>query len=300
MVLKDQLITMEGAMLATLNPQQYLVLFWIFVVFFVLIGVIALLTILGVIRADKQFRKWALGGFVVGVVGVVFVWAKSELPLDYMVNLPPPKGVEIEAFRLVSGRYHYDDYNPKSDRSAPLSGPVELTAGHAIGWWTAKFPSSGTNKPVRLTLKDQDENWWEVLSFYPYVNNKDLTRSAALQGDTATSVVTPVLVSSAFAAGGQIKFNNYAKPVNTQDRRTYFKWRVFVDEPDQVLNRIAEVQYLLHPTFPEPLQIRTNPNDKFAVDASGWGEFLIQITIKYKDQTTVKTGYQLNLGNRWP
>jgi hypothetical protein len=230
---------------------------------------------------------------------VVFVWARSPLPLDFFVNLQPPEGVKAETFELVSGNYEY--YGQLNlDKSTPTSGSVELTAGQQIGWWTAKFPFNGMTKAVKLTLKDNKGNLWGVRPFYPNYNHQPLIPTQAPQKDAATPLPTPILANSAFAAEQEIRFNNYAQAISTLSGRTYYKWRVFMDEPDQVLNRIEEVQYLLHPTFPEPFQVRTNPNDKFAVEASGWGQFLIQITIKYKDQSTVRTGYFLDLTKGWP
>ena len=64
---------------------------------------------------------------------------------------------------------------------------------------------------------------------------------------------------SALADEGELKFTNFAKVIGKQHGKTFYSWRVFVDEPDEVLERIDEVQYLLHPTFPDPLQVRTNP-----------------------------------------
>lgn len=115
---------------------------------------------------------------------------------------------------------------------------------------------------------------------------------------TMTNLLTPILANKVFAQQ-EIRFNNYAQKIGTWNGRTYYKWRVFVNESVQVLNTIAEVQYLLHPTFPEPLQVRTNPNDKFAVEATGWGQFLIQISIKYRNQSTVSTSYYLDFTKGW-
>jgi len=83
----------------------------------------------------------------------------------------------------------------------------------------------------------------------------------------------------------------------------YYQWRVFVDEPIQVLAQIKEVEYLLHPTFPQPSQVRSNPEDRFALESAGWGEFQILITIKYKDGREERGKYQLVLdpqGKPWP
>jgi YEATS family len=280
-----------------ITEAQHQILFWVFLGFFLVIGLVAVLAILGVIKTEKQFRKWAVGGFVVGVTGAVFVWARAPLPIDFFVNLPPPKGVDVDTFELVSGSYEYYGQSG-SDKSTSPSGPVELTAGQLLGSWTAKFPYKGVDKAVKLTLKDSKGNSWGVRPFYPNFNNQSLIPTGPQE--TAATPAPPSIIANAFAAGKEIRFNNYAKKIRALSERTYYRWRVFVDEPDQVLKGIAEVQYLLHPTFPEPLQVRTNPADKFAVEASGWGQFLIHIAVKYKDGSTVETGYNLDLTKGWP
>jgi hypothetical protein len=279
--------------------MQHLVLFWVFVGFFLLIGVIALLAIMGVIKTEQQFRNWAVGGFAASVIGVVIIWAKSQPPLDIFVNLEPPQNVAADAFELISGTYeYYEQSNTGQSNSHP--GPVELTAGQLPGWWTAKFPYTGVSEAVKLTLMDKNGHHWAVRPFYPNYNRQPLTETGATQSRIATERHILIAIGNAVAAEGEIKFNNYAKATATYQGRTYYDWRVFVDEPAAVLARIASVQYLLHPSFPEPLQIRTNPEEKFAVEAHGWGVFNIQITIKYRDGTMQSEGYYLDFNKGWP
>ena len=97
-----------------------------------------------------------------------------------------------------------------------------------------------------------------------------------------------------------IRINDYAKPEGLRASRPYYKWRVFVDEPQEVLNSIETVEYTLHPTFPEPHQVRTDPADGFALETSGWGEFNILVTIRYKDGREVQTQHWLDLSRAWP
>ena len=98
-----------------------------------------------------------------------------------------------------------------------------------------------------------------------------------------------------------LKFDNYARQTAAlSSGRHAYQWRVFLDEPPAVLDTIAEVQYLLHPTFPEPLQVRKDPSTKFAIEGSGWGQFTILITIRYKDGRTEKSSYPLDLSKGWP
>lgn len=282
-----------------MTPAQHYLLFWVFVGFFVVIGTVAILAIVGVIKTDNQFRKWAVVGFAAAITGVVVMWAKAQSPLDIFVNLEPPVGIAADSFELVGGTYEYCEQSD-GEKSDTRSGAIELTAGQQVGWWTARIPYSGMAKAVKLKLKDKHGKLWGVRPFYPNYNRQLLIATDSSQSHAQASTPALSLTDSAYAGASIIKFNNYAKATFTQQGRTYYKWRVFVDEPNQVLTRIAEVQYLLHPTFPDPLQVRTNPNDKFAVEASGWGQFSIQIMIKYKDRSTESMTYYLDFNKRWP
>jgi transcription initiation factor IIF auxiliary subunit len=97
-----------------------------------------------------------------------------------------------------------------------------------------------------------------------------------------------------------ITINDYAKPLGLRANRQFYKWRVFVDEPRDTLTQIDSVEYTLHPTFPEPHQVRTDPSDNFALDASGWGEFNILVTVRYKDGREEQTQHWLDLSRAWP
>ena len=98
----------------------------------------------------------------------------------------------------------------------------------------------------------------------------------------------------------RVRLNNYARELRQRSGDAYFQWRLFVDEPPDVLQRIEAVQYHLHPTFPQPLQVRTDPRDGFALDSAGWGEFTVQATIVFKDGHRERSAYYLDLGKAWP
>jgi transcription initiation factor IIF auxiliary subunit len=80
----------------------------------------------------------------------------------------------------------------------------------------------------------------------------------------------------------------------------YYRWRVFVDESEPVLEQIQQVEYTLHPTFPQPHQVRTDRRDLFALETAGWGEFTMLIDVKYRDGRIEKVPYWLDLSKKWP
>ncbi len=101
-----------------------------------------------------------------------------------------------------------------------------------------------------------------------------------------------------------ITLNNFSKKVGNKTLRTksydWFKWRVFIDEPKSVLQKIQSVDYVLHPTFPNPNRTITDKESGFALESSGWGSFRIYGTIHYIDGTDEDFEYYLNLNKGWP
>lgn len=97
-----------------------------------------------------------------------------------------------------------------------------------------------------------------------------------------------------------VHFNNFAQVVEKRGGQQYYRWKVFVDEPDATLDEIDRVEYSLHPTFRQPHQVRTNREDKFALETAGWGEFTMMIDVKFRDGKTEKVPYWLDLRKEWP
>lgn len=98
----------------------------------------------------------------------------------------------------------------------------------------------------------------------------------------------------------KIKFKNFAREIYSKGEAKRFQWKVFVNEDESVLDTIESITYLLHPTFPDPLRIIKNRESNFALESSGWGEFDIQITIKFKNGEETKQTYPLKLNKEWP
>ena len=97
-----------------------------------------------------------------------------------------------------------------------------------------------------------------------------------------------------------VRVSNYAKFLERRGERPHYKWRVFIDEAQPVLDRIKEVIYTLHPTFPQPSQKRDDPKDGFALETAGWGEFTLLIDVKYQDGEAEEIPYLLDLKKDWP
>ena len=75
------------------------------------------------------------------------------------------------------------------------------------------------------------------------------------------------------------------KNVAKQIREGWFEWIVYIDGPKDSIEKIACVQYSLHPSFPDPHQLVCEPGDgprRFALKKEGWGTFAVGIRIFLK------------------
>lgn len=103
-----------------------------------------------------------------------------------------------------------------------------------------------------------------------------------------------------------INFNNYAKKLPRRlirgTKQNWYRWRVFVNEPDEILNEIEYVDYLLHPSFPGPNRRvgQERKNSKFYLESEGYAGFDMYITVKFKDGTEEETEYFLDINKPWP
>jgi transcription initiation factor IIF auxiliary subunit len=97
----------------------------------------------------------------------------------------------------------------------------------------------------------------------------------------------------------KVKFDNTARYVGKRSDRDWYEWKVFVDEDDDVLQKIEKVEYLLHRTFPNPLRRGTNRENHFALKSSGWGYFNILITVFFTDGSRLETSHLLDLAKAW-
>jgi transcription initiation factor IIF auxiliary subunit len=97
----------------------------------------------------------------------------------------------------------------------------------------------------------------------------------------------------------QVRFNNISRYVGLRNGQDWYEWMVFVDEPQDVLQQIEAVEYLLHRSFPNPLRRRDDRQRQFALESSGWGEFNMRITVFFTDGSRLETSYFLDLSKPW-
>lgn len=74
-----------------------------------------------------------------------------------------------------------------------------------------------------------------------------------------------------------------------------------MDEDAEMLDGVEGVEYVLHPTFPNPVRYISDRETKFALQSEGWGTFVIQIRIFSKDGEEHQARHMLTLNNDdWP
>ena len=99
----------------------------------------------------------------------------------------------------------------------------------------------------------------------------------------------------------KFKFNNYSRFTGkSRGKYQYYEWKVFMNEPPEMLEKARSVEYRLHKTFPNRIRIIDDRESQYALKSTGWGNFWINIIVYLMDGTEIRTKYYLNLGKPWP
>jgi len=292
-------------------------LFWLFIFFFSAIGLISLLVQIRILEASEDFRKWSLKGFIAGVVALVVGLTKIALfPSAPQLNAPilasiAPEGIDEKGLRnfkiteawLVETQGVGPQKPGTTEKvSIPKERELKRIPPSAGPSWQVEIPPDILGSVVRVKVKDDTDVWWESSEFSTnFVGNLNVAKKQLRSEPAALFLPVAMAAEDPMSSrGGYPKFNNYARPIEKFDGRQYYEWRVFIDESDEILNTIRDVRYLLHPTFPNRIQLKCDPSTNFALQSSGWGEFTLSITIRYKDKREVAVNYFLDLNKSWP
>lgn len=76
-----------------------------------------------------------------------------------------------------------------------------------------------------------------------------------------------------------IQFKTTAEKVGPE----WFEWKVQLDESPEKLEKIKEVEYILHPLFPNRIRRVKKRDEQFAIKSGGWGEFDIIVNVYFQD-----------------
>ena len=83
------------------------------------------------------------------------------------------------------------------------------------------------------------------------------------------------------------------KQTEKYEGQDWWKWSVWIDGQD--LNNVEQVTWKLHPSFPQPERVISDPGSKFRLDTAGWGTFLVRADVKLKDGTNRELEHELEL-----
>lgn len=73
-------------------------------------------------------------------------------------------------------------------------------------------------------------------------------------------------------------------------------WRVFVeDDGSGDLEKVQQVEYILHPTFANPRRLTEDRANQFELKTNGWGTFLIRAFVETVSGTRIRMEHELYL-----
>ncbi len=91
-----------------------------------------------------------------------------------------------------------------------------------------------------------------------------------------------------------LRMRNTWEKLPPRDDRNWWDWTVFLDGD---ISNVDHVEYVLHPTFPEPIQTVTTPGTRFAFRTSGWGTFEVKAHVYKKDGSMTELAHLLEFGD---
>jgi transcription initiation factor IIF auxiliary subunit len=77
-----------------------------------------------------------------------------------------------------------------------------------------------------------------------------------------------------------------------------WSWSIWLTGPEPELDGVEQVVYILHPTFPKPVQVVTDRATNFKLTASGWGTFTVHAKVLHRSGQETTLEHELEL--RYP
>jgi len=74
-----------------------------------------------------------------------------------------------------------------------------------------------------------------------------------------------------------------------------YDWTVFLVGDEYLLNSILYAEYVLHPSFPNPVRRAYERNSRFSLHSNGWGEFNILVKVVFRDGRVIYLQHWLRL-----
>ncbi|MBC8508548.1 MAG: hypothetical protein ISR58_00520 [Anaerolineales bacterium] len=89
--------------------------------------------------------------------------------------------------------------------------------------------------------------------------------------------------------------NLYIRQDASPSSEGWWDWAIWLEGSSDDLEDVAYVEYVLHPTFPNPVQKVTNRDSNFRLSARGWGEFNIKARVHFEEDDDGDDGDNDNL-----
>lgn len=78
--------------------------------------------------------------------------------------------------------------------------------------------------------------------------------------------------------------------------KDWWDWEAFLDDQGSgELSNVEFVEYILHPTFPEPIRKIRDKTNGFRLKSGGWGVFPLKAFVHTKDGKKLKLEHNLKL-----
>jgi transcription initiation factor IIF auxiliary subunit len=79
-------------------------------------------------------------------------------------------------------------------------------------------------------------------------------------------------------------------------KKDWWHWSVFLDDGGSGdIEKVDYVDYVLHPTFPNPRRTIRDRTTHFKLSTSGWGTFMIRAFVHTKNNEKIKIDHTLVL-----
>lgn len=99
----------------------------------------------------------------------------------------------------------------------------------------------------------------------------------------------------------EVQFGSYTLVTGRKHDMDWFDWCVYVSADPAVVESIRQIEYRLHPTFPNPERTISTRRDRFALYSAGWGGFGLDIEVAFVDGGSSEQRYFLELEkDNWP
>ncbi|MEQ9403123.1 MAG: hypothetical protein RIM99_06040 [Cyclobacteriaceae bacterium] len=109
-----------------------------------------------------------------------------------------------------------------------------------------------------------------------------------------TGQIDEYIQSLAGEADYMVSAQNSATFIENRDGRSWYKWSVYVSADQNTLNQIDHVQYVLHPTFANPvIDVYEGRSEGFPLTRTGWGTFEVGVNVYFKNGSVKKLLHDL-------